>query len=225
MAIESATYISELVATNPVTMDQRSTADDHLRLIKSVTKASFPSVTNAVTATHTELSLLSGVTGIRTSVNDAFAFKASDTTRTSTISLTVDPELSMTLTGPGGGISRKYGIQAFIRVQQNNNAPGFSFTFQIGGEESTSNPLVGYCASTGISVNGSSAIDGVISGVDIADIAQAASGGNGYAIMISGVVKVQAASRTLGFFWSQRVATASNTTVSEGSWMRVTRLS
>ena len=55
MALETATYISDLNASNPPGADPLSQADDHLRLIKSTVKATFPNVTNAVTATHTQL--------------------------------------------------------------------------------------------------------------------------------------------------------------------------
>lgn len=59
MAIESATYISQLVSSNPDGSDDRSTADDHLRLIKSVLKAQFPNFNaNEVTSTVAELNLL-----------------------------------------------------------------------------------------------------------------------------------------------------------------------
>ena len=55
MALESATYISDLVITNPTGADSRSTSDDHHRLIKSTLKATFPNVTGAVTATQSQL--------------------------------------------------------------------------------------------------------------------------------------------------------------------------
>lgn len=55
MGLETGTYISDLVTTNPLGSDAKSTADDHLRLIKSCLKTTFPSVTGAVTMTHTEL--------------------------------------------------------------------------------------------------------------------------------------------------------------------------
>jgi microcystin-dependent protein len=55
MALETGTYISDLNASNPVSTDGLSAADDHLRLIKSTVKATFPSVSGAITATHTEI--------------------------------------------------------------------------------------------------------------------------------------------------------------------------
>lgn len=62
MALESATYISDLNASNPTGGDGRNTADDHLRLIKSAVKATFPNVAGAVTPTHIVLNYMLGVT-------------------------------------------------------------------------------------------------------------------------------------------------------------------
>jgi hypothetical protein len=69
MALETGTYINSLVATNPTGSDAKSAGDDHLRLIKSTLKSTFPSVTGAVSATHTELNLLDGVTATTAELN------------------------------------------------------------------------------------------------------------------------------------------------------------
>jgi len=58
MALESANYVAGLVETNPIGNDQRSTADDHLRLIKRTLKNSFPQVASAISATSAELNFL-----------------------------------------------------------------------------------------------------------------------------------------------------------------------
>lgn len=62
MALETGTYISGLVVTNPDGASPKSSMDDHLRLIKSTIKTTFPNVTGAMTATHTELSYMVGAT-------------------------------------------------------------------------------------------------------------------------------------------------------------------
>lgn len=62
MSLETGTYISDLVATNPTSSDAKSQGDDHLRLLKSTVKATFPNVAGAVTPTHTELNYVDGVT-------------------------------------------------------------------------------------------------------------------------------------------------------------------
>lgn len=62
MALETATYIDGLVVTNPTATDPKSQGDDHLRLLKSTIKTTFPNITGAVTPTHTELNFVAGVT-------------------------------------------------------------------------------------------------------------------------------------------------------------------
>ena len=52
MGLESSTYIDGLVATNPLGTDNRNQGDDHIRLIKSTIKSSFPDVNNAVMTIH-----------------------------------------------------------------------------------------------------------------------------------------------------------------------------
>jgi len=55
MALESATYIDGLVTTNPTGTDNRSQGDDHIRLLKSTIKATFPNINGAVSATDEEI--------------------------------------------------------------------------------------------------------------------------------------------------------------------------
>ena len=63
MGLETATYISQLVDTNPTSSDPVSQGDDHLRLIKEVLQAQFTTLgAAAVTTTAAELNLLDGKT-------------------------------------------------------------------------------------------------------------------------------------------------------------------
>lgn len=55
MPLETATYISQLDTANPASTDQLAQADEHLRLIKSVLKSTFPNLTGPVTATQSVL--------------------------------------------------------------------------------------------------------------------------------------------------------------------------
>lgn len=66
MAVESAPFINSLNAAQPDGASAKSEGDDHLRLLKSSIKATFPNVAGAVTATHAELSLLAGKTDVAT---------------------------------------------------------------------------------------------------------------------------------------------------------------
>lgn len=58
MALETGTFISDLVSTNPASSDNISQGDDHIRLLKATIKATFPNVSGAVTPTHTDLNKL-----------------------------------------------------------------------------------------------------------------------------------------------------------------------
>lgn len=60
MALEAATYISDLVPTNPVNADSLGKADDHIRLLKAVLQNAFPNLSGAMNITHTVLNALPG---------------------------------------------------------------------------------------------------------------------------------------------------------------------
>jgi hypothetical protein len=80
MPVESVTYISDLNASNPVGgTDLVSTLDDHIRNLKTGIKNTFPSVSGAVSATHTELSYVHNVTSAIQTQLDAKAPSASPT--------------------------------------------------------------------------------------------------------------------------------------------------
>lgn len=51
MSLETGTYISDLVAANPTGTDPKSQGDDHLRLLKSTIKNSFPTINAPLSAT------------------------------------------------------------------------------------------------------------------------------------------------------------------------------
>ncbi|MDP6587085.1 MAG: hypothetical protein QF535_20700 [Anaerolineales bacterium] len=70
MGVETATYISQLSATNPLGTDPISEGDDQIRLVKEVLQAQFTSLgAAAVTATATELNLIDGYTGTTAELN------------------------------------------------------------------------------------------------------------------------------------------------------------
>ena len=80
MALETGTYVNSLVASNPASTDGLAQADDHIRLLKSTIKSTFPSVTGAVSSTHTELNALDGYTGTVADLNYAKALNATGVT-------------------------------------------------------------------------------------------------------------------------------------------------
>lgn len=64
MGLETATYIHELVSSNPEQEDLRRQGDDHLRTMKTALLNTFPNITGPVQATQAELNLLVGATAL-----------------------------------------------------------------------------------------------------------------------------------------------------------------
>lgn len=80
MTVETASYISQFDTTLPTASDPKSEGDNHLRLVKSVLKTQFPNFgTAAMTASHTELNYMVGVTSSVQNQLNARALKAGDT--------------------------------------------------------------------------------------------------------------------------------------------------
>ncbi|MCS5550281.1 MAG: hypothetical protein NZ811_02065 [Gammaproteobacteria bacterium] len=111
MALESATYINGLVDTNPTGTDVRSQGDDHLRLLKSTIKSTFPNVTGAVTATQDELNIIDGVTATTTQLNFVDA--------TSSIQTQIDTKQATVVLGSNG-----YGTRTVSATEPSSPAEG-----------------------------------------------------------------------------------------------------
>jgi hypothetical protein len=62
MSLETASYVANLVQTNPDGGDQRSTADDHIRLIKAALKRTFPQLDAAVSLSSVQFAFVNDVT-------------------------------------------------------------------------------------------------------------------------------------------------------------------
>lgn len=69
MALESGTYINSLNASNPASTDGLGQADDHIRLLKSTIKNTFPNIDAPVTATEDNLNLIASFTGNANDLN------------------------------------------------------------------------------------------------------------------------------------------------------------
>ena len=63
MGLETASYVSQLNGTNPVSTDGLAQADDHMRLIKTTLTNTFANMAGSVTTDHLELNTLDGYTG------------------------------------------------------------------------------------------------------------------------------------------------------------------
>jgi len=70
MGLETASYIDQLVAANPLGTDSKSQGDNHIRLLKSVLQTQFPSLGNAVVNTSAaQLNILTEITASSTEIN------------------------------------------------------------------------------------------------------------------------------------------------------------
>jgi len=71
MALESSTYINGLVASNPTSSDNIGDGDNHIRLLKSTIKLTFPALTGALTGTHTAINAAVSLANTGTNANTA----------------------------------------------------------------------------------------------------------------------------------------------------------
>lgn len=123
MSLETGNYISDLVSTNPLSTDDRSEGDDHIRLLKKVLKQTFPNLSGAANPTQTELNYLVGVTSaIQTQLNaltTALAAKAALASPTFTGTVNI-PSLNLTTALPitEGGTGATTAAAAFAAIKQ-----------------------------------------------------------------------------------------------------------
>lgn len=61
MGLESGTYISDFNTANPLAGDGKAQGDDHIRLIKTLVKNTFPNANGAINPTPAEFNTLVGV--------------------------------------------------------------------------------------------------------------------------------------------------------------------
>lgn len=111
MPLESATYISDLNTSNPVgSTDKVQTLDDHVRLIKSTLKTTFPNVNGAMTSSDEELNILDGATLSTAELNilDGVTLTAAQINEAARLSA------NNTFTG---SVQRIYGANGSIRIK------------------------------------------------------------------------------------------------------------
>jgi hypothetical protein len=108
MALETGTYVNDLVITNPTPADPKSQGDDHLRLIKAVLHNTFPGYSGAVIVsgtsggaadayTLTPSTALAGYTA-----NTAFLFSPAAANATTTPTLNVSGLGAITMVDASG---------------------------------------------------------------------------------------------------------------------------
>lgn len=87
MGLESATYLDDLVTTNPVVGDQGKTLADHIWLLKTVLQTTFPNIDAAVNGTPDELNVLAGVTPGTSAASKALVLDASSNLDAGTLNI------------------------------------------------------------------------------------------------------------------------------------------
>jgi len=98
MTVETATYIADLNTTYPTGTETNDSAegDNHIRLIKTVLKATFPNLTGSVTATQTELNSISGITASVAELNimDGVTITTSEINRLSGVTSAIQTQIN-----------------------------------------------------------------------------------------------------------------------------------
>lgn len=97
MPIETATFISQLAPANPLTGDQVSQGDDHLRLIKSVLQATFPNASKALYFPTTIAEQSADVTVVGTDNGKVIPVNASGAARTVNLPAAPDDGFEVTI--------------------------------------------------------------------------------------------------------------------------------
>ena len=116
MPLETGTSISDLVSTNPAATDGIVQGDDHIRLLKTVLKTTFPSITGPVTATQTELnSVTANVTGLTSGKYDKTGGSISGAVTVAAGGLTVT---AGGLTVTAGGLTVAAGAISFPTISE-----------------------------------------------------------------------------------------------------------
>jgi len=210
MPIEAAAYIAQLDPSNPVgALDDYSTADDHLRMMKSVLRNQFPNFGNSqVLASVAELNLLQ---------NEAQGFgrwqrraKTTNQTMNNTAVLANDNELRDFVLALGA----RYRLEAFLLQSSTVGSPGFTYNF-------TTTSLVQYSYLHDIRLI-SDNVTGDNNAVMGANMPS--SGAQMYSRISLSFRAHPTIPATMTLQWSQQAATVSDTVLWEGSWVVLERL-
>lgn len=132
MALETGSYIDSLNAANPASTDGLAQADDHLRLIKSTIKGTFPSLTGAVTSNQADLNVLSGAAAAGVTSTEVGYLDGV----TSSIQTQLTALASLVIVPVGGIILWSGAISAiptgWVLCDGNNSTPDLTSRFVIG---------------------------------------------------------------------------------------------
>ena len=127
----SGGYISDLNPNNPEPLDAISQADEHLRLIKSTLKTTFPNIQGAINASHTEINGLVG-SGVQ----------SSDLTKLTSVTASASDLNKLDgLSTTGTELGHVSGVTSAIQTQIDTKAPSDNATMT--GDTTVANLKIG----------------------------------------------------------------------------------
>lgn len=198
MALEVATYLDGLVATNPAGSDPLAQADDHIRLIKSVLKNTFPNITGQVAATQGDLNnalpktggTMTGALVLSTSSPSTALEAASkgyvDTKVASSTSGLSDPGSNGIVVRTAAGATTARSIVAGTGITvTNGNGTGGNITISASGGSG----VTSFNGATG-AITGVNSVDGAAGAVDLSALSSFAKShaANGYQKLPGGLI-------------------------------------
>lgn len=123
MPVESATYITDLVPTDPNINDPLQQGQQHIGLIKQVLQNTFPSLSGPVTANQTDLSNVAGMMTPASGTLKVPAATASGDTFGGSLSLTGSgSNTNINLSNPAGNLQVFAGNTTILTVDATGNA-------------------------------------------------------------------------------------------------------
>ena len=129
MGLETGTYISDLVQTNPIGgSDSISEGDDHIRLLKKVVKNTFPNIDGAINYTQDEINALPQADEDET-ISGSWDFTAEPTINSkkfSNVPVTTQSSTEYTFDSDDGGtcVLKASGSYAYFNIESSNHAVG-----------------------------------------------------------------------------------------------------
>ena len=154
MTVETALYPTQLNTTLPTSSDFVSEGDDHLRLLKTVVKTTFPNVAGAVSASQVELNYVTGVTSdIQAQLNSKGAIAGQTWTGAHVFSGTAAVPTLAQGTNTTGAAST-----AFVQAAWATRLPNYSAPITASSTEL--NHLVGVTSGVQSQINAKGAIAG-----------------------------------------------------------------
>jgi hypothetical protein len=106
MPLETGTYISDLIPTNPDPTDSETYGANHLQLIKATLKTTFPNVKGAVTAAHAELNALVGAISTGASIQVVTQPTTDDSSNAASTAYVTQKAFASALPGQAGNAGK-----------------------------------------------------------------------------------------------------------------------